>query len=297
MACTINFNSDSTGSFYAGDIVTGTVILELKNEQKFQSIDLKVTGLCKAQWTRPMPTMPYIKIYSEKKKVLSLLMTDIFRDLSVGSVLPAGIHHYPFHFALPPDLPSTFDSSVAKITYTVKIQSKPAYKLRKLATFNVFANVNINHMEEYLMPTFNEFHKTFRNSGKFTICIKTYRAFAPRQTIPFEVTLVNEKKVKIRKIVISLIQKIKYSVHSGYADEERKMCKAEYRKFSLNIAELCFFNMEIPHIIPSTMDIEDPMVHISYIFRIQVIFPFHTSLQEDMSVIVATAPVLHYDFK
>lgn len=37
MACTINFNSDSTGSFYAGDIVTGTVILELKNEQKFQS--------------------------------------------------------------------------------------------------------------------------------------------------------------------------------------------------------------------------------------------------------------------
>lgn len=68
-----------------------------------------------------------------------------------GSVLPAGIHHYPFHFALPPDLPSTFDSSVAKITYTVKIQSKPAYKLRKLATFNVFANVNINHMEEYLV--------------------------------------------------------------------------------------------------------------------------------------------------
>lgn len=46
------------------------------------------------------------------------------------------------------------------------------------------------------------------------------------------------------------------------------MCKAEYRKFSLNIAELCFFNMEIPHIIPSTMDIEDPMVHISYIFRV-----------------------------
>lgn len=68
-----------------------------------------------------------------------------------GSVLPAGIHHYPFHFALPPDLPSTFDSSVAKITYTVKIQSKPAYKLRKLATFNVFANVNINHMDEYLV--------------------------------------------------------------------------------------------------------------------------------------------------
>lgn len=47
-------------------------------------IDLKVTGTCKASWTRSMATMPYIKIYSGKKKVLSLLMTDIFRDYCNG---------------------------------------------------------------------------------------------------------------------------------------------------------------------------------------------------------------------
>ncbi|KAJ8714716.1 hypothetical protein PYW07_002941 [Mythimna separata] len=296
MACTINFNSDSTGSFYAGDIVTGTVILELKNDQKFQSIDLKVTGICKASWTRSMPTMPYIKIYSEKKKVLSLLMTDIFRDHSNGSTLPAGIHQYPFHFALPADIPSSFESSIAKVIYTVKIKSKPAYKLRKMASFNVLGNINLNHIEELLMPSFNEFRKTFRNSGKFTICVRTYKAFAPKQSIPFEITIINEKKVKIRKINVILIQKIRYNVQSGWADEEKKICKTEYKKFSQNIAEICFFNMEIPHLIPSSLNLIEPMVDISYIFRLQVIFPFHFTLQEEIPVTVATSPVIHCEF-
>ncbi|XP_021181832.2 arrestin domain-containing protein 2 isoform X1 [Helicoverpa armigera] len=296
MACTITFNSDSTGSFYAGDIVTGTVILELKNDQKFQSIDLKVKGTCKAQWTRPMPTMPYIKNYSEKQKLINLTIQDIFREFYVDGALPAGIHQYPFHFSLPADLPSTFESSIAKVNYTVTIKSKPAYKLRKVASFNVLGNINLNHVEKMLEPSFSEFHKKFRNSGKFTICVKTYKAFAPKQIIPFEITLVNEKKVKIRKINIILMQKIRYEVESGYAEEEKEMGKTDYKKFSLNIAELCFFNMEIPQVIPSSLNVVDPMIDISYAFRVQVIFPFHFTLQEDIPVTVTTAPVIHYEF-
>lgn len=35
--CIVRLNSDSTGSFYTGDIVTGTVILEFDQEQKIES--------------------------------------------------------------------------------------------------------------------------------------------------------------------------------------------------------------------------------------------------------------------
>lgn len=59
---------------------------------------------------------------------------------------------------------------------------------------------------KFQMPTFYDFSKTFRKSGSFRICFKTYRGFAPKQTIPFEITIVNEKKVKIRKIIVTLIQ-------------------------------------------------------------------------------------------
>ncbi|CAH0588200.1 unnamed protein product [Chrysodeixis includens] len=296
MICSITLNSDSIGNFYAGDVVTGVVVLDLKNDQKLESIDFKVSGVCKANWSRSAPTIPYIKIYSEKKKVLSILIPNIFKDSFKGDLMPAGIHTYPFHFALPADLPSTFESSIAKVAYYIKIKSKPSYKLRKAVPFTVLGNVNLNHVDEILMPTFYDFSKTFRKSGSFRICFKTYKGFAPRQTIPFEITVVNEKKVKIRKIVVTLIQKLRYNVKEGYAEEERKMCYVEHKNFSRNVAELCFFNMEIPQLIPSSLNTVDPMIDVSYIFRVEVIFPFHLSLLGDVPVTVATTPVIHYEF-
>ncbi|XP_075979626.1 arrestin domain-containing protein 2-like [Anticarsia gemmatalis] len=294
--CTIILNSDSTGSFYTGDIVTGNIVLELKKDQKIQRIDFKVVGICKAQWSRSSPTIPYIKIYSEKRKVLSITISDIFKEILHGNTIRAGVYQYPFHFALPSDLPSTFESSIAKTTYYIKVKSKPAYKLRKIVNFNVLGNINLNHVDDMLMPCFHEFKKEFRNSGTFGLSIRTYQAFAPKQTVPFEVTINNEKKVRIYKINITLIQKIRYTVSSGYADEERKMCKVEHKKFSHNIAEICYIHMEIPQIIPSSLNIREPMIDISYIFRIEVIFPFHFTLQKEIPVTVSTAPVIHSEF-
>lgn len=46
----------------------------------FAGIEFKVIGVSKAQWTRPMPTMPYIKIYSEKQKILYYEI-DVFNEL------------------------------------------------------------------------------------------------------------------------------------------------------------------------------------------------------------------------
>lgn len=37
MTCSITLNSDSIGNFYAGDVVTGVVVLDLKNDQKLES--------------------------------------------------------------------------------------------------------------------------------------------------------------------------------------------------------------------------------------------------------------------
>lgn len=65
-----------------------------------------------------------------------------------------------------------------------------------------------------------------------------------------------------------LFQKLRYNVQAGYAEEERKMCHVQHKNFSRNIAELCFFNMEIPQLIPSSLNTLDPMIDVSYIFRV-----------------------------
>ncbi|KAG6461600.1 arrestin domain-containing protein 1 isoform X1 [Manduca sexta] len=294
--CVVRLNSDSTGSFYTGDIVTGIVVLDLQQDQKIESIDFEVIGTSKAQWTRSAPTIPYIKLYSQKSKILSIAIPNIFSEVISGKTISAGIYTYPFHFALPDDLPSTFESSIAKIEYRIKIKSKPFYKIKKVVPFVVLNSVNVNHIDAMLRPSVHEFEKTFRGSGNFSITVKTLTGFAPKQTVPFHVTLYNEKKAIVHKINVKLIQKLNYVVQSGYFEEEKKMFKVEYKKLTNTVSETCNFQMEIPQLTPSSIHLIEPMVNISYEFRVEVIFPFHFTLHGSIPVTIATIPVLHYDF-
>ncbi|XP_030035099.1 arrestin domain-containing protein 5 isoform X2 [Manduca sexta] len=238
--CVVRLNSDSTGSFYTGDIVTGIVVLDLQQDQKIESIDFEVIGTSKAQWTRSAPTIPYIKLYSQKSKILSIAIPNIFSEVISGKTISAGIYTYPFHFALPDDLPSTFESSIAKIEYRIKIKSKPFYKIKKVVPFVVLNSVNVNHIDAML--------------------------------------------------------KLNYVVQSGYFEEEKKMFKVEYKKLTNTVSETCNFQMEIPQLTPSSIHLIEPMVNISYEFRVEVIFPFHFTLHGSIPVTIATIPVLHYDF-
>ncbi|KAJ2949424.1 hypothetical protein O0L34_g15340 [Tuta absoluta] len=296
-SCIILLNTDSTRSCYAGDIVTGTVILEFKKEQKVETISFKVLGISKAQWTRSAPTMPYIKIYSEKRTIVQYEI-NVFSEIN-GKKIKPGIQTFHFHFLIPRDAPSSFKSSIAKVDYVIKVQGKSKCLVSNIKTspFTVLGNVNINHMIDYLDPTFVESRKSFWGTGLFTLCFKTYKGFSPNQYAPFEAIIINENKVRISKINVSLIQKLKYSVSAGYAEDEQKIIRVIHKKFSHTLTERCQFGMEIPQTVPSSIYLTDPMIGISYILRVEVVFSFHTSLYEDIPVIISTVPVMHNDFE
>ncbi|XP_047996227.1 arrestin domain-containing protein 17-like isoform X2 [Leguminivora glycinivorella] len=154
-SCDIIFNSGSTDCFYAGDIITGTVVVNFQQKQKIERFNLDVVGISKASWTRPMPTIPYIKVYSDTGVVLNI-NSDIFPELQGKTIVP-GTYIHPFYFSLPPDLPSSFKSSIAKVFYFIKVQCKAAYKFKKKtsAPFNVLRNVDVNHLDEFLEIEYN----------------------------------------------------------------------------------------------------------------------------------------------
>ncbi|CAG9791057.1 unnamed protein product [Diatraea saccharalis] len=293
--CVVKLNSDSTGSFYSGDVVAGSVILKFKRKQKIERIDFVACGYSKASWTRPSATLPHIKFYSQKKKLLHITI-DLFGNLQ-GKTVEQGEYEYPFCFALPNDLPSSFESSIAKVHYRIKIKCSGDCKHKKTLPFIVLGNVNLNHKEIYLLPSYHEINKRLWNTGNISLTIKTYTGFSSRQNIPIDVTINNERNVKLYKLSASLIQKLKYIVTEGYADEEKKICKVFKNNFQNENKEMCRLNMDIPHLVPSSIHTQNPMVDISYILRIQLQFTFRpTDLTEDIPVIVATVPVLHTEF-
>ncbi|XP_039758792.1 arrestin domain-containing protein C31A2.12-like [Pararge aegeria] len=291
--CTIVLHGGSNGVYFTNDIITGSVVLELKQKRKVEQMYLKVTGITKAMWSRPSPTLPYIKIYSQQKKVLDISM-DVFKELQAQTVKP-GIMSCQFDFMLPADLPPTYKDSVAKVYYRIIMTSKNAFKIKSkhVIPFIVMNSLNINHIREYKIPMVYELQKTFGNSAKFLLTLKTYRGFASTQEIPFEAILTNENKIKVNKISVALIQKVDYNVSSGYYSSEKTVCKTEYIEI-LNLAkQICMFSLEVPLVIPSTINQRDPMVDISYALQVKVNFLFHLPLYTDIPVAVASVPVSH----
>lgn len=45
---------------------------------------MEIIGTSRAQWTRFTPTVPYLKIYTEKKKIFYVKQNMFFEELQVG---------------------------------------------------------------------------------------------------------------------------------------------------------------------------------------------------------------------
>ncbi|XP_022129759.1 uncharacterized protein LOC111003520 isoform X6 [Pieris rapae] len=220
--CQVVFNNYK-GYFYSGDIVTGSVIFGLKHSGVVKGLVLNVKGTSKARWTRPMPTMPHIKVYSEKIEVLRL-------------------------------------------------------------------DISIDTQEKYLY----ELSKSFGKCKQYQLRIKTYNGIGSNQrAIPFEAYITNEKRIKVSKIVISLLQKLEYTVTSGYYNAEKKIHEFFLKDFKNDLEETCKLLIDIPPVVPSTINLERTLIKISYVYKvITVFFRFHFSMTMEIPVVIGSTPVI-----
>ncbi|XP_061379528.1 arrestin domain-containing protein 5-like isoform X2 [Danaus plexippus] len=285
--CNIVLNSPES-YFYTNNIVSGTVTLESKSKRKLKV----VKGTSKAAWSRSAPTMPYIRVYTGKEKVFELQI-DIFKELKGHKVKPGSISSQ-FHFILPPDLPSTYEDSVAKIYYHIILKEKEQQIIKIPIT--VISYVNLNHLQEYKVPTIYDMTKVCRFSEEVVVFLRTYKSFAPQQFVPFEAIISNEKNVTITKIVVKLIQKLEYNVSSGFYNAEKTVCKSEHLDIKNVARQTCTFGMNVPKVIPSALNDYNHMVKSSYLLRVKISFRFHFPLYSDIPVVVTSIPVEHEMF-
>ncbi|XP_052742402.1 uncharacterized protein LOC112044685 isoform X3 [Bicyclus anynana] len=153
--CSIVLHGGSNGSYFTNEIVTGSVVLELKRERKLEQMFLNISGKAKAMWTRPLATAPYVQFYSQTKKVLYISLT-VFRELQ-GKTVGPGVISCQFDFMLPPDIPPTFKDSIARVRYKIKLSSKNVSKMMstQMTNFIVEDRLNLNHIEEYMKIVYN----------------------------------------------------------------------------------------------------------------------------------------------
>ncbi|KAK6174918.1 hypothetical protein SNE40_013477 [Patella caerulea] len=119
----INFTNDQ-GVFYGGQLVQGHVTVQLNTEIKMRRIRLEFNGGARVKWseTRSNGQSTYTVVYSSKELYFEHVLVLFGKDLEEkgdNPVLQPGSYTYPFSFQLPKQLPSSYESSIGRVRYTV----------------------------------------------------------------------------------------------------------------------------------------------------------------------------------
>lgn len=203
---------DPMATYKAGDVVTGSVFLELAQEFKIKSVRLFLNGVSRVHWDEKRA---YTKGSSSK---LSHKNMDAYLDESImimgrpaeGS-LNAGRYDWPFTVRLPPYLPASFEGQWGRVQYWAKVVVERPWKgaMDFTRNFVVLGSLDLN--------TEPEAKKQIDGTGDMmagTLCCRSgpisgrlelaRRGFVPGESIPFSARLHNEstKKLNCRVVLV-----------------------------------------------------------------------------------------------
>lgn len=107
------------GQYSAGEAVTGSVYLSISAKHSIKIKDLTVTlaGEGKTSWVNKVSdniydsTEPYLNMKQTFKNILDTLVDE-------KGHLAAGFHRFPFKFALPYSLPSSYEGEFGYVRYS-----------------------------------------------------------------------------------------------------------------------------------------------------------------------------------
>ncbi|XP_037536418.1 arrestin domain-containing protein 3 [Nematolebias whitei] len=138
---TVSYNAlNEAGTFSEGDVITGTVNLQLSKETKVQKLFVKAKGDANTHWTKKRGDRTHT--YSAHTRYFKLKQF-LTPEGSEENVLPAGIHVYKFSFTIPTEsMPSSFKGAHGKIVYKLEAKLSRSWRM------NSNAEVEINFVSK-----------------------------------------------------------------------------------------------------------------------------------------------------
>ncbi|CAF1468822.1 unnamed protein product [Adineta steineri] len=217
-AIVINLDREN-GFFYAGEVVSGTVELHVKDARlKADEIDFKLLGIMGYSTTSTDPNRTATSSFNsnmdtnaEYRHVLFLLTKYVFAHPQGGVndlTYSQGRYSWPFQFQLPDNIPPTLSLPKAypHVQYSLQVAIDKAWYKRKLQEtryIGVFPHINLLQQPNLLKPTI------FGNHNRKDIIIKGVLSkigCVPGEFIDVKIEIENPQRVLIKQIHMSIIQ-------------------------------------------------------------------------------------------
>ncbi|CAO1405630.1 unnamed protein product [Diamesa tonsa] len=220
--CTISFDNNENGIFYAGQTLSGSIELNTDKVRKTKGVCLKIEGYANCNWTETE--------HHHKKKSKNVLYSgrdDYLNTISylVGSnegnqieILP-GVHTYNFSCMLPQMLPTSFEAKFGHIRYLVKlVMDRPMkFDLTYTVAFTVLKQLDLNYENPALriptkMETIKSFYWGFCKTKPMYICVSIpFSGYVAGQSVNIEIEINNQSRVDIEELKVSLKKIIHYN--------------------------------------------------------------------------------------
>ncbi|XP_050074789.1 arrestin domain-containing protein 17-like [Anopheles maculipalpis] len=222
-ACTISFDDNFHGVFFAGQKFTGTVDIDLPKTKKVKGISLKVTGLARVLWTETYGTGTTIA-FQGREDFLKHVVVFVRSDTDEPIVMDPGRQVYKFALQLPNSLPTSFEGDYGYIRYTARVIFERPWKfdLTYKIAFTVVNQLNLNTISPPLnVPVVQEHIKHFYcgpcRSEPLTINVMLpMTGYVPGQFVLTTVSISNGSNKCIAEVKLKLRRQVRYCSKTPY---------------------------------------------------------------------------------
>ncbi|GLG94127.1 Uncharacterized protein GBIM_01384 [Gryllus bimaculatus] len=256
-------------TYFAGQHVTGKVVIELLKEKKIRAVDLKFFGEAKVQWSE---TSGDSTTYYSNNDVYLKNSVTLEGGTSSDISLPPGTHSYPFRLILPLDLPSSFESKHGYVRYTAKaaIRRSGRFDHHCKSAFTVICPLDLNNEPDVQEPVQKKEEKRlFFGLGGSPIRLEVslpYSGYVPGQKCEADFEFENRttNNVSLKAYIVQII-KLKAK---GYGEkiERNSICKKPIGEFSSQNSMKSGVGLQIP-VVPNSYLRYCKFIDISYMFE------------------------------
>ncbi|KAM3724734.1 Arrestin domain-containing protein [Dirofilaria immitis] len=228
--------SNAESAYFAGQEVSGKVVIENSEPKKINEILLELKGRAKTYWTKHSgksrvhcsQAEPYF--CEQFNTCYTHRFTQTTSDNKKERILPYGKHEIPFSFTLPKTLPTSFEGEFGFIRYTCKAICERPWDVDIISkrAFTVIGIEDINQDPEAMEPAcetecISSVKHCCQKQGLITIKMSLDRTgFTPGEKIQVNALITNDSTKMIRCLTLKMKQYVDYRAKTFAGSEEMK---------------------------------------------------------------------------
>ncbi|XP_044252246.2 arrestin domain-containing protein 17 isoform X1 [Drosophila takahashii] len=219
--CEIEFFNNPQGIFYAGQLISGQVVIKTEKAKSVKAVVLQIKGYAETHWTDTEYDPEDQSNGESFNGHVDYLATRAYLHGSSSSIevlIEPGTSTYRFACQLPITCPSSFEATLGRIRYLVNVRFVRPWKHDQNFNrcFTVLKVMDLNSASLMLrIPSQVESQRTFccfpcRSSPLSMRLSLPQGGFVPGQTVPVEVMVSNESGVAVEDITVKLAMVVIY---------------------------------------------------------------------------------------